>query len=824
MAVRLGAAELYVRAVAAGNAGRHAAARRDLLAAREREPDPDTAALVAGTLAYLDSETGSPAEAIATIEEVLRDPQLAEQTRAVLTSQRGLLELRRGRDDDALRHLGDAIERLGDHPVALGRAHLNRGLVRLGRSDVDGAERDFARAAQAFARAGDAVEEAKAHSNEGYAAMLRGDLGRAIGTMDAAARVLGELSPVMRAVSDGDRAEALLAAGMTADAVALLEDAARIYGARRLRQAQAEAELLLARALLEEEPARAAQVASRAARRLRGRGNASWAVRADALVATGRLRAGTASAAHRDGARELARELEALHRRDDAALLRLELALDALARGDAADARALRHAAHPDADAPLAVQVRAAEVDAGLAAAGGDADALLASAAHGIETLTTWQASLGSLELHSGAAVHGRRLAVLGTRAALDRGDPQEVLDWSERVRRLSGSFPPLRPPADPEVATALTELRELQRSDASPATHARAAGLRDEVRRAHWADAARATRSSDAVVVDELGAALAADGAAFVTHLWTEEGLAALAIAPGTAPGGRIVELGRARVEELLGGLLADLDVAATTLPAVLRETVDTALARRLAELDALLLTPLGDVIAAADRLVLAPSGALAGVPWPMLPSVAGRPLVVAESARRWLDERRPPAAPRSVGFASGPGVTRARDELEAAAAVWPAEAREVRHDATAAEVTAVAERVDLLHIAAHGRHSAEHPLFSGFELADGPWFGYDIDQLARTPDAVVMSACELGRSASRWGLEALGMARAWLQSGARSVLAAPAAVGDEAASELLPAVHRELARGRGMADALSLATTATGLRTPFLARGSGW
>ena len=39
------------------------------------------------------------------------------------------------------------------------------------------------------------------------------------------------------------------------------------------------------------------------------------------------------------------------------------------------------------------------------------------------------------------------------------------------------------------------------------------------------------------------------------------------------------------------------------------------------------------------------------------------------------------------------------------------------------------------MLHVAAHGRHSADNPLFSGLELADGPWFGYDIDQLDLHP-----------------------------------------------------------------------------------------
>ena len=43
--------------------------------------------------------------------------------------------------------------------------------------------------------------------------------------------------------------------------------------------------------------------------------------------------------------------------------------------------------------------------------------------------------------------------------------------------------------------------------------------------------------------------------------------------------------------------------------------------------------------------------------------------------------------------------------------------------------------------------------PLFSGVELVDGPWFGYDIDQLAAVPDVVLLSACEVGRSQVRFG-----------------------------------------------------------------------
>ncbi|QEO08811.1 CHAT domain-containing protein [Protaetiibacter larvae] len=820
------AAELYARAVSAGNAGRHAAARRDLIAATSRDPDPDTAALVAGTLAYLDSERGSPDAGIAAIDAALAGESIREQTRAVLTSQRGLLELRRGRAEAAIRDLSHAIERLDAEPLSLGRAYLNRGLVRLDRAEIEAAEHDFARAAEAFGRAGEPVEEAKAHGNQGYAAMLRGDLALAIRTMDAAGSVLGGLSPVMRAIGDTDRAEALLAAGMSTEATRLLRGTVQIYGARRLRQTQAEAEVALARALLLDAPAEAAAVARRAARRFRTRGNASWATRADALVVTGRLLAGDRGAAvHRLGA-ATAEQLDAIHRGDDAALLRLELALAALARGRYAEASAIRDAVRPDATASLAVQVRAEDLDAELARARGDLAAVIASAAHGIATLTTWQSSLGSLELRGGAAVHGRHLAVLGVRAALDRGSPDEVLAWSERVRALSGNLVPLRPPADDRVAAALTELRELRIRDApTPESGAREARLRDAVRRIHWADVAHADGPGHAVTLDELGAALVADDASFVAHLWTGDRFAALVLAPGGSPRGRIVELGGAeQVVGLLAGLLADLDVSAATLPAPLRESADASLAARLAALDRILLAPLADELRHAERMVLTPAGALAGIPWTMLPTLAGRPLVAAESARRWLDERLARSVIQRVGFASGPGVERARQEITDAAEAWDPPARQARHDATAGEVTRIAESVELLHIAAHGRHSAEHPLFSGFELADGPWFGYDIDQLASVPRVVIMSACELGRSASRWGMEALGMARAWLHAGARSVLAAPAAVGDERAAELLPAVHRELARGAGVADALSAATRTTGLTTPLLVRGAGW
>ena len=101
---------------------------------------------------------------------------------------------------------------------------------------------------------------------------------------------------------------------------------------------------------------------------------------------------------------------------------------------------------------------------------------------------------------------------------------------------------------------------------------------------------------------------------------------------------------------------------------------------------------------------------------------------------------------------------------------------------------------------------------------------FGYDIDQLARVPAAVVLSACESGRSAVRWGEESVGMTRAWLHAGAGAVVAAPVVVADDDACELLGALHTGLAAGSPAAEALQQATARTGIRSPFLCHGNGF
>jgi CHAT domain-containing protein len=203
------------------------------------------------------------------------------------------------------------------------------------------------------------------------------------------------------------------------------------------------------------------------------------------------------------------------------------------------------------------------------------------------------------------------------------------------------------------------------------------------------------------------------------------------------------------------------------------------------------------------------------------------GRPLTVAQSATAWLRQRLEPLDVATAGFVAGPRVARAEPEVSAASRGWPGATVLTGDKADAEAVTALAGGVDVLHVAAHGRHSADNALFSGLELVDGPWFGYDIDQLASVPRVVVLSACEVGRSSVRFGEELIGMTAAWLHAGARCVIASPSAVADQAAHDVLTAMHEHLARGLDPAAALAAAVPAVGEDAPpapFVCFGAGW
>ena len=814
----LSAIELHRRGVEAANARRFTRARRALDAASARADDPDLQARIDGTVAYVLAQTGEPTAAEALCREALGRPGLRAETITVLSGQLGTLLMHGGRlaeAETALTLAIDTLTAIGEETTELANCLMNRSVVRMQQRELETCIEDLQRAVAVYEANDDEEPLAEARHNLGYAALLGGDLVTALTLMTRSRPRLAAISDLAAAISDLDRAEVLRDAGLTTEAEALLEQVAAQFGAQRMRQARGEAEFHLARSLLRHDPPAAERAARTAARRFTTLANHGWAARADAV----RLEAQQRARPHRpiDGA-EFDRTARALERggfRTEATGLRLSARRDGSGRLPRLD----------DA-APTPLRLRAHEVRAARASAAGRDRAALRAAAEGLDLLTAWQRSFGALDLQASVAMHGSDLMFAGLSAAARLRDPATLFEWSERARHLSQQVAPVRPPHDASLAVDLAELRMLRAelAGADWTTDARVRALRDRVRERQWASTGSGG-TRERLGLAEATALLGAD-TAVLSYVFTGTTLHAIVV---TASGASIVDLSWPRVQSALDGLRADLDMAALTRGGLMGEVTERALASRLAILDAELLAPLLLAAPSATRLAITVPGALGGVPWAMLPGMAGLPFTLATSVSRLLGgPSRTPRRPSTVGFAAGPRVGRAGDEIERAATAWRTTGLEPSvldgSDATVAAVTGLAAGADVLHIAAHGRHAVDNPLFSGFELADGILFGYDVDLIPRVPATVILSACELGRSSVRWGEEALGMTRVWLHAGADCVIAAPVAVPDDVASELLSAVHTGLSKGVAPAVALASAAADTGLRAPFQCHGGGF
>lgn len=760
-------------------------------------------ARVEASLAYVWSEMGTPSAAVDLLDTCLSYAGITDETRGILHGQLGLLHMLQGDGDRALAAFDIATTYPGEHKP-LGLLFLNRGNVHLQRGDSIRATADFGEAERHFKVADEPYEAAKARHNLGYSLLLEGDLPAAIAAMESAYPWFADEGPVMKALVEQDRAEALLAAGLAAEGRALLEEATNAL--RYLHQRRGEAHLTLARNILLVDP----EAALRSARRsraafLRG-GTPIWQLRAEAVIFAAQVRTGAVRPALVAEGERLAVALEAAGLPWVAAVARMNTARIHARRGNLGAAWEVGEPVRVRR-APLDVRLLAADVRAEIEASAGKRADAFRHLRRGLADLHAWQSSFGSLDLQTNVAGQGRALAMRGLTLAVESRRAATLFEWSERARMLASRIQPVRAPRNDEIAAGLAELR----GDVTPE---REAELRSRIRELAW------QHEGSREVVDPVSLRALQEqlgDTSLVAYVATEHRLVALHV---TAAKARWHDLGEtAAVKHLLGGLLPDLDVAASDLPGPMATAVRGELVARLDRLRELLVDPLRLDDA---PVVLTPSGLLAGVPWSLL--LPGRAVTVAQSATSWLGRRTTPLRLNSAGFVAGPRVARAEGEARAAAKEWPGATVLAGDEATADEVTSLASRVDVLHVAAHGRHSSENPLFSGLQLADGTWFGYDIDQLEAVPDVVLLSACEVGRSSVRWGEELIGMTAAWLHAGARCVVASPAAVNDEAAYDVLVALHRGLATGLDPAAALGAAVapaSADRPPAPFLCFG---
>jgi tetratricopeptide (TPR) repeat protein len=763
-----------------------------------------------------------------------------EPLRATILAQRALVVLRSGDTRAALRAFDEAAGRIDllpvrDRAVTL----LNRGALHLERNDLTRAEADLKRAIEFSEAVSDDRLTSMAKLNLGYVDFLAGRLPKALGGLDEAMRVYpGDPHPVMLL----DRARVMREAGLVRDADSILEKAGPVLQKEKLFQDLGETELARAEcALVEGNSDTGRRLAASAYRRFARRGNVRWQRKAELLLLRcERLAAERKQPHHRRTAlsavalraEELAEACRREGRRDlcrAATLLGQECRL--LAGDEPPAASPVLHS-----DDPLQLRLQTREVRALAALRSGDTTRAAREVRRGLGDLGAYQHSFGSLDLRTASAVHGSALARLGLDVALRTGSPARVLNLVEHARAVSTRLPSVRPPGDERTAALLSELRQVEEEarslEGDPAGEATLDGLRDKAVRLQRKIRARAWEiegEPDQVASEAPRCARVRDaarevGAAFVSFARHQGRWVAVVICGSRCTVHDLAAV--ADVSGLVNRVRADLDALAMPhLPEPMRLAVRRSLDLGLDRLDTLLLAP----FRMGDRpVVLSCSGDVVFLPWGLLPSRVGLSTVVTPSAAAWLSAATAarPERPRIAALA-GPDLRCADREARRVGQAWPGATVLAGGVATAASAHAALVQSDLVHVAAHGRHRHDNPLFSSVRMADGHLYAYEIDAGAGIAGCVVLSACEAGLATLRPGDESLGLAHVLLQLGSKSVIAGVARVGDDVSSGLMTRVHLAMAGGTDSATALAEAQKESLLEASpaaFVSFGATW
>ena len=546
-------------------------------------------------------------------------------------------------------------------------------------------------------------------------------------------------------------------------------------------------------------------------------------------------------------------ERECKDRRQEVNVL-TNLTWAALLRGDTRDARARLEEAQallPDADAVVAFHWQ--RLDGEIAMQAGDPHAALVSFQR-LEKSATRAGALGDAWF----AADGRAsaLARLGKPLrALEASDEAERLldeaskqvplgegrgsflgDRERSARRRIDLLLDLGRDADALAAARRASARlvtDLQRTDRiaelDPSSRARwedALGkyrrARDELSEEAKLDWGRSTQDLESAIARRKKRELA-------LRVALEEGYASLALsaAPSLDPpaSGTLLLAYRARTRGWVAFAATNKHVRAVRVEALDASASPSTLAQTL-------LAPFAADISRAARIDVHAHGALAAIDFHALPW-EGRALI----------DRAPVTYPLDIGGAGVDGEAATKQETRAlvvgdprgdlpsaraeAAATAATLARiprsEVRvligRDATRAAVLAALRDARLLHWAGHGVFSGRDGWSSALPLAgdDRLTLG-DVLTLPKTPPLVVLSGCETARSgdAAHPGA-ALGLAHAFLLSGAHEVIAATRVVDDAVTARLMKELYGAMPRStRDLAAALREAQRAMAQSDP--------
>jgi tetratricopeptide (TPR) repeat protein len=132
--------------------------------------------------------------------------------------------------------------------------------------------------------------------------------------------------------------------------------------------------------------------------------------------------------------------------------------------------------------------------------------------------------------------------------------------------------------------------------------------------------------------------------------------------------------------------------------------------------------------------------------------------------------------------------------DEVRAVAEILPDNRLLVAKAATREALARYGDGCRFLHLATHGLHRRDNPMFSALQLGDDRMSLLDLYDLELGVDLAVLSGCGTGLSDVRGFDELVGLTRGLLFAGARSVVATLWDVNDDSTAELMRHFYRRL------------------------------
>jgi CHAT domain-containing protein len=263
---------------------------------------------------------------------------------------------------------------------------------------------------------------------------------------------------------------------------------------------------------------------------------------------------------------------------------------------------------------------------------------------------------------------------------------------------------------------------------------------------------------------------------------------------------------------------------------------------------LSLLLLAPVAHLLPDASTLIIVPDDVLFSLPWGALrwgdwtrylsethaiavqPSASAYVRLRSRPSRGSARERALVVANPAFNAlgASLPALPEAEVEARELARLMPGSHVLLGPEASETAVRREMGQYPIVHFATHGRVDTERPGQSSILLAgekgileesalsplapeDGVLSGLEVLEISLQPGALItLAACETVRGPQRRGEGVVGLARAFLQSGAGTVVATLWPVEDRATRELMVRFYEELGTGRSAAASLSRAQAA--------------